>query len=298
MRKVLLAIFLIILIGAAIITSKEIFQPQKIRPAPTNNADSLKTFQSLTIISIPAEATVVLNGETIGTTPISLSNLTGTSNRLSLEKAGFESVAFLLTPPYENNSIRLNLQPLKVTTSTTQLIDDDFQTELDNLNANDPNIPLELAGQVVVPYGFRFPDNPDLTQAVVLEPIPEPLVQDPMTELMPALARSALINKLNTLYIYDPARNEIIAHVTGAIINLINFGVFDPLNANIASGSSMLWYNHNRSTCELRTHPKSPEKINQKILPQSSLSLPLTTPGIYIFFCQGNPGPTQVITVL
>ncbi len=276
-------------------TSKDIFFPTTSLTNELGPQGRVTVLAPITIISTPTEATVRLNGNVMGTTPLSLANLRQHNNVITLEKSGFSKITIALAPPDSATTIAFDLQ--KQTYQTSSIPEKSFQETLDYLNNNDANIPFELTGKIVVPEGFRFPDNADINQPLNLEPIPLALLRDSTTQQMPLDQRSTLFNRLNTNYRYDPNTQTMFTEAFRFAVSIINFETFDPQTLNIRSGSELLWYNQSTEDCELRTDPKSPMRINQKVAVQKSTVLSLINPGIYIFFCQGNPGPTQTITV-
>lgn len=289
-------------------------------PLTTLTSDFSPLFTPITINTIPSQAEVRINDTLVGSSPISLSNLTDTSYRVTIKKQGFIELKVLLVPKESGNVITVQLQPLSgnseenietpiattapSSTPTTagspqENIDTtDINNTLADLEKNDPNIPFELAGKVSVPTGYRFPDNSDLSKPVPLEIIPPALVADSDTKKMPALERNVLLANLKAGYMFDPVSQGIIPMDTvQSEVSIINFGHFEPANLSIPNNKNLTWFNQSPNSCQLRTDPKSPQLINQTIPSQGLATITFSQKGIYIFFCQGNPGPTQTLVV-
>ncbi|OGC81919.1 MAG: hypothetical protein A2V81_03505 [Candidatus Abawacabacteria bacterium RBG_16_42_10] len=116
---------------------------------------------------------------------------------------------------------------------------------------------------------------------------------------MDELEKDLLLSRLGRNYYYDPVSQNIVADSSyQAHASIIDFGIFDPATLEIKKDENMLWFNQNTSSCQLRTDPKSPERINQTITSQKSIMIQLTTPGIYFFYCQDKPENTQTIVVI
>lgn len=150
---------------------------------------------------------------------------------------------------------------------------------------------------MVIPPGFSFPEDPSIRDFVFLEPILPSLTPDPTTEQLSITDKDLLYFQLSRRYYYDPEESSQIIEdpyyrVTPTIID---FGHFDPESMEVKTDEKLLWFNQNTVDCQLRTDPKSPQAINQKLGPQQSAAFQLTKPGIYVFFCQGLPGSTQTI---
>lgn len=314
MRKLAIIFFILIVAATAFFFLR---RPSSISILPTATPTSSQFSQlyaPLTITTTPSQTEVRLNSQYIGTTPLSLSNLADDTYRITFRKSGYEELVILLSPKESKGVISLHLNAISGSTQTTvarvetpttvaTITPDntdiiDVTSTLADLERNDPNIPPPLAGKVNVPPGYRFPDNADLTKAVPLEIIRSPLVPDPKTDRMYPLEKNILLANLQGGYMYDPVVQEIVPMGTeGTQISIIDFGNLEPRNMNVASNGSVLWFNQSRESCQLRTDPKSPQLINQLIPVQGTSTVTFSTSGIYIFFCQGNPGPTQTIVV-
>ncbi|MBI4835843.1 MAG: PEGA domain-containing protein [Candidatus Abawacabacteria bacterium] len=319
MKKVLIILLVLLLIGSGIFFwSRRNNSVQNLEIRDQNlikNNDVIPIAQApITIVTNPIGATIKLDGNEEGKTPLSLSNLVKESYRLEIQKDGYQTIVATLFPRENKGFISLALTPITPTQSSVPIAivsskptsishsdqpsTEDMQTYLNTLLENDPNIPLALAGKVNVPLGYRFPDTFDLTKKVYLEIIKPTLEQDSLSKQMPLLARSFLFAQLRDRFYYDPQNGVIVsAEKNQFAISIINFGFFDPTHISLNQGMELVWFNQNNKACELRTDPKSPQKINQTIMPQTTSSIQLVEKGIYLFFCQGNPGPLQTVTV-
>ena len=280
---------------------------KNIVPFPTATLTPISsTIAPITVTSSPSQAQVFLDGAEIGITPLALTNLSTTVHRLTLKKSGFLEEAVTFTPQVTTSFIHLNLQPIPATdgvatplpTATAEPSETPGEELVpDVLERNDPQIPLALAGLVSVPDGYRFPVNPDITKPIPLEIIPFPVEQDAETKRMPITAKNELLARLRFSYFYNPL-SQTIEPYQSPFTSLIDFGFFEPQSLSVPVNTTLSWYNQNDEACQLRSDPKSPQKFNQTIAAQSLGNLQIMEKGIYVFFCQGTPGPTQVISAL
>ncbi len=301
-KKLFIVFFILIVIGSAILLNQyapvPVPSPTTIplpSPTATLNDQVPATAKNITVTSFPADASVYLDNIQVGKTPVTLAQLTRSSYSLKIEKLGFVVYTATLIPSENNGLVEVTLlenspsNPLIITPST---IDDD---NVDDLVTNDPQTPTELLGLVTVPTGYRFPlETQDITKRINLEIIPLPIRQTPE-----GIIRSELIARLANLYYYDPQAITIKLDDTFAPTNIVLFDgqSYDPARNKISSGETTIWYNHTAATCQLRTDPQSPVKINQLIPPQKAFPMLLNEKGIYIFYCQGQPGPTHTLVV-
>ena len=305
MSKRLFLIFLVLLvIGSAILLNQYApvpvaNLPQAQLPILPSISDGIpKATKSITITSSPPSISIFLDDTNMGQTPLTLANLDHNSYSLRAEKENFTTQILTLVPSESNGLVQIDLLPIQDTNEpdlTTNPSGSDSTDNIGDLINNDPQIPTELLGLVTVPEGYRFPaEVTDITQRINLELIPP----DP-SQPLEGLARSNLIARLVTLYYYDPQTVAIVADAAFTPQSTILFDgkTYDPTKGKLFSGDSIVWYNHSLTTCQLRTDPQSPIKINQLIPAAKSLTMPLTDKGIYIFYCQGQPGPTYTLVV-
>ncbi len=302
-KKLFILFFIFIVIGSAILLNQ--YAPVPVpnattsSPLPTATSSSSdlvpETAKNITVTSFPADASVFLDNVQVGKTPVTLAQLSGEKYALKIEKAGFVVYTATLIPSENDGLIAVTLSPnspsdpLIITPST---IDDD---NINDLVTNDPQIPTELLGLVTVPTGYRFPlESQDITKRINLEIIPLAVAQE-----LAGIVRSDLIARLANLYHYDPQSIEIKLDDTFVPTNIVLFDgqSYDPARNKISSGETTIWYNHTETTCQLRTDPQSPIKINQLVPPQKAFPMILSEKGIYIFYCQGQPGPTHTLVV-
>lgn len=305
MSKRLFLIFLVLLVlGSAILLNQ--YAPIPVGNLPQTQLPLLpsirdgipKATKSITITSTPSSISIFLDDTNMGQTPLTLANLSHNSYSLRAQKENFTTQILTLVPSESNGLVQIDMLPIQglnepdLTTNPSGL---DSTDNIGNLINNDPQIPTDLLGLVTVPEGYRFPAQvTDITQRINLEIIPP----DPAQPLV-GLARSNLIARLVTLYYYDPQTVSIMADNTFTPQGTAIFDgkTYDPTKGKLFSGDSIVWYNHTSITCQLRTDPQSPVKINQLIPATKSLPLTLTDKGIYIFYCQGQPGPTYTLVV-
>lgn len=303
MHKRFFFIFVALLvIGSAILLNQyapvPVSNPQPAPLVATTSPDAIpQAVKTITITSDPDGVSIFLDDQNMGKTPLTLAQLNHNSYSLRAEKDGFVTEISTLLPQASNGLVHLTL-PLKTSSSpdiVTNSAGVDNTGNIDDLLNNDPQIPGELVGKVTVPEGYRFPiETTDLTQRINLEVIP-PNPNVPLT----GLARSTLISRLANLYYYDPTTISILldASFTPPSIALFTGDAYDPVNSKINHGESIVWYNASSTTCQLRTDPQSPMKINQLLPAYKALPMNFATAGIYIFYCQGTPGPTHTLVV-
>ncbi len=299
-KKLFIIFFIFIVIGSAILLNQYAPVPSPVpipQPTATSSSSDLvpETAKNITVTSFPSDASVFLDNVQVGKTPVTLAQLTQERYSLKIEKAGFVVYTATLIPSENDGLIAVTLSanspsdPQIITPST---IDDD---NIHDLITNDPQIPTELLGLVTVPKGYRFPlETQDITKRINLEIIPLPA-----TQILEGIVRSELIARLANLYYYDPQSIAIKLDDTFAPTNIVIFNgqSYDPARNKISSGETTIWYNHTEATCQLRTDPQSPVKINQLVPPQKAFPIILPEKGIYIFYCQGQPGPTHTLVV-
>lgn len=156
------------------------------------------------------------------------------------------------------------------------------------------SLPLSL----VIPPGFKIPENTSAQYPTSLVPILPSLIPDSETKKLSIPAKDLLFYQLSKSFIYQPASSEIVEDTSYQVLpTIIDFGHFDPESTQSRPGNNLLWFNQNTLSCQLKTDPKSPTRIDRTIGSQETLILQLFTPGIYLFFCQGIPGSTQTIVV-
>lgn len=303
-KRLFLIFFVLLVIGSAVLLNQYAPVPVPTLPQtqvtilPSTNNDIPQAMKSITVTSTPEAITIFLDDVSMGQTPITLANLNHNSYSLRAEKANYTSQILTLVPNESDGLIQIDLTPIQNTNDpdlTTNPSGLDTTDNIETLFTNDPQIPTDLIGLVTVPDGFRFPAGvSDISQRINLEVIPP----DP-AQTLTGLARSNLIARIVTLYYYDPQTVAIVADTSftpqGTV--LFNGKTYDPTKGKLFSGDSIVWYNNTTSTCQLRTDPQSPVKINQLIPATKSLSMPLTDKGIYIFYCQGQPGPTYTLVI-
>ncbi len=299
-KKLFIIFFIFIVIGSAILLNQYAPVPSPVptpQPTATSSSSDLvpETATNITVTSFPSDASVFLDNVQVGKTPVTLAQLTQERYSLKIEKAGFVVYTATLIPSENDGLIAVTLSanspsdPQIITPST---IDDD---NIHDLITNDPQIPTELLGLVTVPKGYRFPlEPPAITKRINLEIIPLPA-----TQTLEGIVRSELIARLANLYYYDPQSIAIKLDDTFAPTNIVLFNgqSYDPARNKISSGETTIWYNHTEATCQLRTDPQSPVKINQLVPLQKAFPMILSEKGIYIFYCQGQPGPTHTLVV-
>ncbi len=303
-KRLFLIFFVFLVIGSAILLNQYAPVPVTVLPQtqvtvpPSSNNDIPQPTKSITVTSTPAAITIFLDDINMGQTPITLANLNHNSYSLRAEKAKYTTQILTLVPSESNGLVQIDLAPIQSTDDpdlTTNPSGLDTTDNIETLFSNDPQIPTDLLGRVTVPDGFRFPAGvTDISQRINLEVIPP----DP-TQPLTGLARSNLIARLVTLYYYDPQTVAIVADASFTPQSTVLFDgkTYDPTKGKLFSGDSIVWYNNSITTCQLRTDPQSPVKINQLIPAAKSLAMPLTDKGIYIFYCQGQPGPTYTLVV-
>lgn len=302
-KKLFIIFFILIVIGSATLLNQ--YAPIPVpnsqtaisspSPITANNDQVPETAKNITVISFPPDASVFLDNAQVGRTPLTLAQLTRDSYSLKVEKVGFVVHTATIIPRENNGLIEVTLlanSPSSTLTITPSTIDDD---NIDDLFSSDPQIPTELLGLVTVPTGYRFPiEAQDITKRINLEIIPLPV-----TEALEGVVRSSIIARLANLYYYDPQSIAIKLDDTAVPTNIVLFDgqSYDPARNKISSGETTLWYNHTTATCQLRTDPQSPVKINQLVPAQKAFPMLLNEKGIYIFYCQGQPGPTHTLVV-
>lgn len=300
-KKLFFIFFILIVIGSATLLNQYApvpvtnTQPNVTPPTNQNDNQVPEIAKNITITSFPSEALVFLDNTQVGKTPVTLAQLTHTSYQLRVEKVGYSVYSSTLLPSENNGLVEVTLSPNTVTDPLIigpATIDD---SNVQSLISNDPQIPTALLGLVTVPTGYRFPlENQDITQRINLELIP------PATDLvLQGIVRSELIARLATQYYYDPQSISIQLDDSLVTSNIVLFDgkSYDPAKNKTTSGETTIWYNHTATTCQLRTDPQSPVKINQLIPAQKTYPMTLTEKGIYIFYCQGQPGPTHTLVV-
>ncbi len=305
MGKRLFFIFVVVLvIGSAVLLNQAAPVPRSNttvnNPPQTElpNTTAAPARFSITITSNPPDANVYLDDVSMGKTPVTLAALDHNSYSLRLTKTGFSTDVSTLVPAASNGLVAIKLTPIASTATpdlTTNGSGLDNPANIDALFANDPQIPVALLDKVTVPDGFRFPDNvTDISQRINLEVIPP----DPSMPLT-GLDRSNLIARLAELYYYDSKSVSVKLDdaFTPQTVAVFNGTAFDPINSKMTSNQMVVWYNNTASTCQLRTDPQSPVKINQLVPAGKSWNLSLSDKGIYIFYCQGAPGPTHTLVV-
>lgn len=300
-KKIFFIFFVLIVIGSATLLNQYApvpvtnTQPNTINLTNQLNDQVPATAKNVTITSFPPDALVFLDNTQVGKTPVTLAQLTHTSYQLRVEKVGYIIYSSTLLPNESNGLVEVTLSP---NTSTDPLITGPItidDSNVQNLLNNDPQIPTALLGLVSVPTGYRFPvENQDITQRINLELIPPPT-----NVALEGIVRSELIARLATQYYYDPQSISIQLDNSLIPTNIVLFNgeSYDPAKNKITSGETTIWYNHSSNTCQLRTDPQSPIKINQLIPAQKAYPMTLTEKGIYIFYCQGQPGPTHTLVV-
>ncbi len=160
------------------------------------------------------------------------------------------------------------------------------------------NSELKTLKPLVIPLGFQIPEDRPAWEPTSLEPILPSLTPDPETGRLLVTDKDVLYFQLSRRFDYDPAVGEVTQDLMYQVLpTIIDFGNFDPESMTTRPGDNLLWFNQNTLTCQLRTDPKSPARIERTIGSQETLILQLYTPGTYLFFCQGLPGSTQTIFV-
>jgi tetratricopeptide (TPR) repeat protein len=111
-RTLILGIFLLILCGGIAFTGAFLYQYYKPK------------LGGLTIKTTPSEASIAIDGETMGTSPLSLSSLPSGGHQIRITKEGYKDFVQQVTViPYASESLHWKLEPLVPQLSNEQLAD-------------------------------------------------------------------------------------------------------------------------------------------------------------------------------
>ncbi|MBP7057452.1 PEGA domain-containing protein [Candidatus Gracilibacteria bacterium] len=302
MKKLFFIFFALIFLGSLLFLNQVAPIPTTPTPPPSANSIGNNTVpgisRSFLITTNPSGATVRIDGKELGGSPLSVA-YTQSSYTVNIILAGYEDLNATLIPAESRGVFHFDLKPLTTTPSTSTITNPSDSTtgdnDSDNLLYYSPNIPEALSGLVVVPYGYRFPDNADIGSIVFLEIIPPP----ESNQELGGIEESNLISKLSQRYYFDPSTTSVQLDSSFAPASIVIFDQerFRPTTSTSPSGSPVVWFNHSTTTCQLRSDPQSPIKFNQLVPGGKVYALTGTEKGIYIFYCQGNPGPTHTIVI-
>jgi hypothetical protein len=300
MKKLFFIFFALIFLGSLLFLNQAAPVPITPGSPPSSTTTSNHTVpeisRSFLITTNPPGAIVKIDGKELGGSPLSVAD-TQASYVVHITLAGYEDLNATLLPAESQGVFHFDLKPLTTTPPTITNPSDSTtgDNNSDNLLYYSPNIPEALSGLVSVPHGYRFPDNADTSSIVFLEIIPPP----ESTNQLSGIEESNLISKLSKRYYFDPQTTSVQLDTSFAPASIVLFNQerFTPTTSTSPNGLPVVWFNQSTTTCQLRSDPQSPLKLNQLVPSGKVYTLTATEKGIYIFYCQGNPGPTHTLVI-